>query len=416
MIRNINKKDIVSNNFLFPQQMELVNSNKQEILYSSGYGGGKTRAGLIKLVLHAGIPNSYCGLFRKTRTVLEKVTLHTLLEPESGLQPILPKGSYEHNQRKSTIRLFGGGTIIYQGFDYPSDILGMNLSCAFIDESILCDEEEYDIINFRMRNTNGLCRQLWSCTNPGSKNHFLYKRFFLHNNPNRQVITSQLPDNFFLPVDYLKKWDTEDKNSIKYKRYYLGEWCNNEYAVYSNLTQDNIKEHDYEEGSEQIWIGLDPGYTNDPFAIIVCGYINRKIYVYEEHYLKNKLLQDVKDILEKYREYKPNLVIDPSAAGIKNELRNDNWRIQDKVNNKIVDGIAIVKSKINNREILIDPRNKELLKEMDLYSYGNTGDIPVDKDNHLCDALRYVVMSIVDNNRQIIKPNIVFLNKDIQDD
>ena len=215
-------------------------------------------------------------------------------------------------------------------------------------------------------------------------------------------------ENIFLPPDYIDRF-RQSLSDIELKRYFYGQWCNNSNAVYSEFTNNNVKE--IEPGiNENFYIAMDVGYTNDPTVILFCGHDpqSNTIFIYKEHYLKNKLLSDVLTYLELYRDFNPLIVCDPSAAGYRNEFKNKKFRVQDKINNRIVDGISITKNLIKNEKIIIDPSCVELIKEIDLYSYDSKGnDLPLDANNHGPDAARYLAAHL--NETKIFKPKIHFI-------
>jgi len=403
---------------LLPKQMRILKCTAPEMLISGGFGSSKTRIGCIKAFVHASVPGSLVGIFRKTRTSLMASTIRTLLEPESQLPPVIPEGLYKHDKAKSIIHIHGGGDIIYGGWDNPLRIRSMNLSAAFLDEGIECDMEEYLELIYRLRNTNALCRQIWTATNPSNQSHPLYQRFYVDKDPDKQRwhIEMRTDENTFLPKDYIQRFKSS-LSDLEFRRYFKGEWCNNENGVY-HIPRESVIEHEQGD-NEQIFVGIDAGFSEkDPTVLLICGWDNEKLYIYEEHYLYGKLISDVKAIMEDYRDFNPILCVDPSALSYKNELGAEGYKISDRVVNKIVDGIALTKDLINNRNLIIDPRNTNLLRELDLYSYSNNGsDIPNGKNDHGPDAMRYVVSVIREMKSKIINPKIIMLgNEDDNND
>lgn len=402
---------------LLPKQLEVLNCKSPELLVTGGFGSAKTRILCLSAVRAATVPGSFVGIFRKYRTSLMLTTVRTLLDPESNLPPVLPPEMISHHDKaKGIISIKGGGQILYVGLDQPLRLRSLNLSTGYIDEGVECNEEEYTTILFRLRNTNSLCRQLVVCTNPGSTNHFLYKRFF-ENAPNtRTTITMKTEENIFLPPDYIERF-RQSLSDIELKRYFYGQWCTNSNAVYPEFTNNNIKE--IEPGiNENFYIAMDVGYRADPTVLLFCGHdpLSNTIFVYNEHYLQNKLLSDVLAYLEQYRDYNPLIVCDPSAAGYKNEMKAKGFRIVEKVNNRIVDGISITKNLMKNEKIIVDPKNINLIKELDLYSYDEKGnDLPKTGNDHGPDGLRYLSAHL--NSTKMFKPKIHFIdnNEDIDE-
>src|SRR5690349_15812682 len=106
---------------LLPKQAEFVASQAREVLYSGAFGSGKTRAVCMKNVLRASRPGAREGLCRKHLVTLKATTLKTLLEPEGVLPTVLPPGTNDHNKSEKSIRIRGGGEIVYFGLDDEGD-------------------------------------------------------------------------------------------------------------------------------------------------------------------------------------------------------------------------------------------------------------------------------------------------------
>lgn len=400
---------------LMPKQLQFVKSNKREVMFCAAMGAGKSYALCVKLLQHALVPNSFCILTRKTRESITNSTLRTLLIGEKNCPPVLLPGSYEYFESRSTIKMNGGGEICIIGCDNPLKIRSINASCIAIDEMIQLDEEEYVELTSRLRNTSDPNRCIFGATNPGSERHFLYKRFFQNKDDTREVITATLKDNRYLPKDYIDAQLKLTGSSLK--RYVHAQWCSNEGCVYKEFNSDKHEKSISKDEFTKFIISADIGYTNDPTCILVGGVKDNKIHVLEEFYEHGTMPTKITaEIEERYKRY-PNadVVIDPSAAGIRLELENKGIPVI-KANNSIDEGISRVKDLLINGRITFAHGLDNLFKEFDLYSYKEGTDKPIDKWNHGCDSLRYMVARLFDGTTKNIEPTMYIITDDHQAD
>jgi len=384
----VNNKPLI----LLPKQKLLFNATEKEVLFSGGFGSAKTLALAVTALKHATIPNNQILIAKKTLISLKGTTLHTLLS-------ILPPNSYKYYKAETKLTINGGGTIYCKPLDDLLNIRSMNLGAIFVDEASQIDLEDYKELLYRLRLNVGK-RQIFLATNPATPSHWIYKRFFAENSPNRKVITTSSYDNIHNPVDYYDIFEEDKKNNINlYKRNVLGEWTTIEGAVYDNFERDKHVKSIGKIAYDKITIGIDYGYT-DPTAMIVIGSYGELNYVIEEYYHRRVLLDQlkakIKNYVDKYADV--NFVVDPSAALIIAEIEGMGYKVQ-KANNNIIMGIGAVRScfapnNANIPSLVIDSNCINLIRELESYIYEKGTEKPVDKDNHALDALRYAIMGI----------------------
>lgn len=381
-----------------PSQRRFIDSTKKQVLYSGGYGSGKSQALAMAMLKQITIPNNVVLLIRKTLVSLKKSTMINLI---GGVKPILPNGSYVYNKADGIIKVNDGATIYCCGMDDPQRIRSFNLGAAYVDEVTEFTEEEFKEIGWRLRLEFG-SRQLLCCGNPAGKNHFLYKHFFLENNNNREVITSSSLENKYLTSDYIDELKTMEGGL--YKRYVEGQWVELDNIIFDSFNRNihvksNVKTNDFEE----YYIGIDYGYTHNT-GIVVVGKRGDRLVVIDEFY-KNKLL--LRDIVEKMMEFKqaynnPIVVYDPSAAGLGAELENIQMNVF-KANNDVQAGIDRIRNKLNVRndspDLVISDKCVNMIKEMENYQYQQGTEKPLKIGDDLVDPLRYVCNYIDDTQK-----------------
>lgn len=157
----------------------------------------------------------------------------------------------------------------------------------------------------------------------------------------------------------------------------------------------------WEEGlfndSFQTLYGLDFG-SRDPDALVKISVdkTNNIIYVKEELY-KNGLSTVVLADILKTIVPKDDLIIGDSAASRTiTDLKTAGINIRGVHKNKIIDDIKL----IQGYKLVIDESSKNLIMELSNYIWlDKRSDTPIDKDNHLIDAMRYAIQTL------LAKPN-----------
>jgi PBSX family phage terminase large subunit len=389
---------------LLPKQRKFLESTKKEVMYSGGFGAGKSICLCIKAAMEASKKGNVVLLIRKTLVSLRKSTLRSLIEEDDKNPPILPLGTYTFNKSAGEIKLNGGGTIIICGMDNPTRLRSINAGCVIIDEAIELNEDEYNTLFSRLRLNVG-SRQIVMATNPGPQSHFLYKRFFLENSNNREVINAPTNENFLLPQDYLESlMDSYKGNELLYKKYVLGQWVTAENSVYPTFNRDiHVKNINYE--SDRYYLGLDFGFTNAT-AMSLVQVAGSKVVVLEEVHksklLQSEIMQHLHDFDDRYKGL--TVIYDPSAASLGAQIQHEGINCV-KANNDITLGISRINTKLAVREdtgepdLYINPNCVNLIREMENYQYDKSGsEKPIKVNDHQVDNLRYVINHLYDSN------------------
>jgi len=141
--------------------------------------------------------------------------------------------------------------------------------------------------------------------------------------------------------------------------------------------------------------GMDFGYSNDPTTVIGL-YKYNDAYIFDEVLFQKKLLNS--DISNLFKANDINGIVYADSAEPKSiaELRTYGHKVLPctKGKDSIVYGINL----INQNKIYITNRSKNLIKELQSYSWmkdreGNTINKPIDAFNHCIDACRYAITS-----------------------
>ena len=396
---------------VLPVQLDFINCAQREILYSGAFGAGKTRALCLRIAMRAQVPNSREGLARKHLVTLRATTLRTLLEPDGDLPAVLPLGSYTHNQAKKTIKIHGGGEIVYFGLDDVSKIGSYNLSGCAVDEATELTEDEWTMIRGRLRlKIAQIKNQLYGACNPGSPSHFLAARFGLAEG-RRAVrgcysVQTKSTDNFFLPESYLA--DLATFTGIAKARYVDGKWVGSDGLVY-----DRWNRADFVMSREGPWsrviVGQDEGYTNPAVMLVVCVDSDDRLHVPHEFYRSGVLEVDIVKNAQRLREDYgvEEFVVDPAAATLRAAMKAAGIPVvaaNNKVGSNAKDakgfgGIQAVQQRLcvagdGRARLTVDPSCENTIREFETYEWKPNKDEPIKQFDHAMDALRYAVMRL----------------------
>lgn len=405
---------------LLPSQREFMESASPELMFSGAFGAGKTRILCEKaFYLSAKYPNNFGLIVRKTFNSLKHTTLRSLLKGTSG-PPAIPFDAVEnHNRTDHIITLRNGSEIVYGGIDTPEKWGSLEVGWIAIDEGIEIGEDDYNMLIGRLRLRNVPFRQIFTATNPAIPGHFLYRRFYesppVDSNGNRltHVIESNSLSNTYLPSDYIEK--LKSFRGRYYDRYVLGKWISFEGLVY-DLFDPLIHVIDpfiIPESFEKI-CSIDFGYTN-PF---VCQFWaispDNEWFLYREIYHSHRLVEDHAVEIKKWvdKEKIKYVFVDHDAedkATLESRgIRSDNaeksispgiqetyskFRTSDSEKSKIY----FFRNAVVEKDQYLAQQKKPLstVEEIQQYVWNNKNekDIPIKKNDHGCDAMRYAIYS-----------------------
>jgi PBSX family phage terminase large subunit len=281
----------------------LSNPAYRRVLVDGGARSAKTVAIVTWLIKAAWeIPGLRILMARKTRisarNTLYDYTIPMVLQDAQGFR------KYDSDM---LIECPGGSLIRVDGLDDKDRvdrILGDEYGIEFFNEATQLSWGTVRTVLTRLsQSVPGLPvrKAIFDC-NPKSTRHWLYRVGVMRQDPdNGQPLKdaetwarmSFSPyDNPFLEKDYLETLDA--LTGVQRRRMLLGEWCDNEGAVYDEF-DESIHVIDEMPHGWQRWQfirGVDFGYTN-PF-VRLCGAVDNdgRLYIFREHYQSKMIVRD----------------------------------------------------------------------------------------------------------------------------
>ncbi len=301
-----------------------------------------------------------------------------------------------------------GQKILFRGFD---DVL--KLASTTVPKGHLCFvwlEEAYEISSEKDFETldlsvprgslpEPLFKQTTITFNPWSAKHWLKSRFFDNASDNVSTYSTNYLCNEFLDATDIAVFERmKRENATRYRVAGLGEWGISEGLIFENF-EEGIP--DIPEGEKYRWrnfFGLDYGYSSDPTAFIAfsANPIDKIIYIFDEFYSTRMLNSDIAAKIKEKGYQKERIRADSAEPKSNEDLRRQGIsRVMPSVKGKdsVINGIMGIKE----FKIIVNPRCRNTINELSSYRWDSSspvGNVPLDCDNHLMDAMRYAFFDV----------------------
>jgi phage terminase large subunit len=300
-----------------------------------------------------------------------------------------------------------GQKILFRGLDDPMSITSITVDvgylcwCWFEEAYQVNKETDFDMVDGSIRGAvpAPLFKQIALTFNPWNEKHWIKKRWFDVIDEMADVFRTDYRCNEFIDeADIHFFEEMKKKNPRRYKVEGLGEWGIAEGLVFDNWTEKEFDKNELIKTRPgiQSGFGLDFGYTTDPsgFIAFLIDVKKREIFIFDEHYQKGMLNNEIADML-KYKGYAKEEIIADSAEpkSIEEIKRYGIPRIKParKGKDSVSNGIQF----LQQFEIVIHPKCTNTILEFNNYAYqtkdGRVINEPIDDYNHLIDPLRYGV-------------------------
>lgn len=420
-----------------PHQMDVHKSKAPLKLLIGGMGSAKSRAGVIEIIDHVlTVPNGRTIIMAQTLTQLSKAIMPIFDE-------YLPRRfvkKWTDTKAAIEIQLKNGHTIIGMPSDDEEKLRSMDITAFLIEEASGVKQEVYEECIRRSRNDAGIIDGVAHylgiiISNPaqgfirnllftarkifGSKSIEktveMYKDRIKDPNPDLEAFLSSSRDNSYLPPGFIDKVI----NSLTPQQVRLYVDCIIEYAegaVYPDFLQHLVDDFEIPKHWKR-WMAHDPG-INDPAACLVAAQDpdDGTLYFYREYYKRDQVISQVgkaiKEMISDIPQGMLNMpLIDPSAnkrnqinaRTYKQQMQIEHNLIFKDANNRLEDGISKTRDMMYNNKVKFFRSLKETITEGCEYRYPNEnerrnnrnlGDVPIDKNNHLMDCLRYICQAV----------------------
>jgi len=379
--------------------MPIVESDSRYFIVSGGRGSGKSfsvNALLVMLTYEQG----HTILF--TRYTLTSAYISIIPEFIDKLEQFGSIADF-HITKDEILNKKTGSKIIFRGIKTSSGDQTANLKSLqgittwVVDEAEeLVDEQKFDTIDLSVRQ-QGKPNRIILILNPTTKEHFIYRRFFEDRGVQEGSNTTK-ENTTYIHTTYQDNIDNLSKSYIdqieqmkirrpeKYKQQMLGSWLNKAEGVIFN----NWSVGEFKHIGTSVW-GQDYGFAADPSTLVEVNIdsSNKRIYLKECFYLQRLTTSQIAQLNLKHA--REGLIIGDSAEPrLLSEIKAKGCNVRPSIKGQgsVTYGISL----LQDYDIVVSPDSTNLIKELNNYRWlERKSNTPIDKYNHLIDAVRYAV-------------------------
>jgi phage terminase large subunit len=310
--------------------------------------------------------------------------------------------------QRDSITAFTGAEFIFSGLHANVSKVKSteDVSISWVEESETVSDESLQVLIPTIRKPGS---ELWFSFNPSAVSDPIYRRFVISPPPNTLIAFVSWRDNNWLPAelvaekDYLASVDMDAYEHIwegKCRAASDAQIFRGKYTVEAfepvAVERDGVKPWDGP------YFGADWGFAQDPTVCVKTWIHERKLFIEFEVYAIGCDIDRTPALFDQIPDSRNHVCRADSARPetISYMQRNGYTRITgvEKWSGSVEDGISRLRA---FEQIVIHPRCTHAVEEMRLYSYKTdrlTGDIkaePMDKHNHVIDALRYAIQPLI---------------------
>lgn len=310
------------------------------------------------------------------------------------------------NESDFRIRFDNGSEIIFTGLDEETKLLSLNdIGTVFIEEAFEVPLSIVEQLNLRMRGKTKN-QQILMAWNPISKESWLYD-FSVVNPPESSIfIHSTYKDNTFLSDEYVKSLEElYTRNPAKAKIYCDGEWgVIDEGLVFKNWRVEEFDINNIITRGFDHRVGSDLGYI-DPTTIVDSFYdsSHNTIYVANLFYRSGCQLDTVAQEMEQMIGKRAKIYMDSAEPRSIDYFRRAGFNVYPCL--KGPNSVAARISFLQNQSIVVHPKCKDLIRELENFSYIKDKKTEKYTENtthefsHAIDGLGYAYSDIYTNNK-----------------
>lgn len=302
-----------------------------------------------------------------------------------------------------TITCANGYQILFCGLDDPEKIKSITpmkgvITDIWIEEATEVERNAYKQLTKRLRGKTKVPKRLIMSFNPILQTSWIYTEFFAgwddsktcYKDDKLSILKTTYKDNKFLTQQDIDALENETDQYF-YDVYTLGNW-----GVLGAVIFKNWRVEDLTGMKDQFTNrkhGLDFGFAEDPAAMPCTHYDKKKktIYIYDELYMR-ELTNDVLAQEVKNRIGDDYVTCDSAEPKSIKELKQ--YGVKALAAKKGKDSVNHGIQWLQQQTIIIDVKCQNTKNEFQSYKWkedkdGNVLPVPVDKNNHIIDALRY---------------------------
>lgn len=306
------------------------------------------------------------------------------------------------------------GKVLFEffGCDQGQKIRGRKRHVLYMNEA---NENDLDIFRQLMMRTSGTVLMDY---NPSMSESYIYDHVLTRKDA--AIIKSTYRDNPFLDANIRAEIDAlRDTDPDYYRVYGLGERSNLSGSIYDGrwklTTECTKRELEEIEAGAVVVYGMDFGYTVPTAAVRLAINLDKRAVLVEQVLYRSHLMnEDIRDALAAYMakrgEAHCKIYADPADPDRIEWLRKNGLRTIEgaRKHTGIIDGILTVRQLMMH----VRPEDVDTQRELKRYRFHEhkpdkpiktddpiKTDKPIKTDDHLMDAIRYPIMSVLSRSK-----------------
>ncbi|HHS3485120.1 TPA: PBSX family phage terminase large subunit [Streptococcus pyogenes] len=302
-----------------------------------------------------------------------------------------------------------GQKILFRGLDDELKITSITvdvgaLCWAWFEEAYQIEtEDKFSTVVESIRGSldaPDFFKQITVTFNPWSERHWLKRVFFDEETKRADTFSGTTTFRVNEWLDDVDKRRYEDLYKTNPRRARIV--CDGEWGVAEGLVFDNFEVVDFDvektiQRVKETSAGMDFGFTQDPTTLICVAVdlANKELWLYNEHYQKAMLTDHIVKMIRDKNLHRSYIAGDSAEKRLIAEIKSKGVSgIVPSIKGKgsIMQGIQFMQG----FKIYIHPSCEHTIEEFNTYTFkqdkeGNWLNEPIDKNNHVIDAIRYAL-------------------------
>ena len=407
----------------------LTNNRYRRVLFDGGARSGKTKLLMDYVFARAfQFPGAKQLVARKFRTNAKNSIWNDTIKKYIAQYPEMNGTLFRTLDSELKIYFANGSEILVAGLDNAErveKVRGTEYCTIYLNEATELSYTTMNEVLTRLsqrvfdKNGNEAVPKLLLDCNPRGPRHWLYSVGVKHVDPEsgrtlpnaeiwKRVHWSAYDNQENLSKEYLE--ELENLPEIQKQRMLHGKWVSAEGQVYSDFREEIHVVSPFRISDDWTKIrSIDFGFTN-PF-VCLWGAVDHdgKLYIYRELYKAGVLTSVHAETIKKLSGNERYLMTVADHDAEERAELNKNGIPTEAAKKTVQLGIQTVQKRFRENRIFIFPSCKQLLSEIDSYSWlppseeRNACEEPRKLDDHAMDAMRYMVMAVDENFKSNIK-------------
>ena len=391
---------------------QIGNQNSTQI-YFGGSSSGKSYSLAQRVVFDVLMGRNYL-IVRQTAGSIKRSCFNEITKAINGLEM---RDYFDVNKSDFVITCnINNKQILFSGLDDTEKIKSITpidgvLTDVWVEEATEAEYKAVKQLEKRLRGHTKFKKRMTLSFNPVDKNHWIYKEYFIIWEDNKQyverddvsILKTTYKDNKFLTDDDIYRLENE-KDEWYFNVYTLGNWGTLGDVIFRNWRVEDLSE--VKKTFDKIRHGLDFG-VQDPNALVdvYLDKNNKKLYIFGEECASDLSQEELFDLI---KPHVGNRIVYCDSSGLLTIKYLKSRQIRAVSVKKGAGSIEAGITFLKGYDIIVDVNCVNIRNELTKYKWkedknGDSLPIPVDRDNHLIDALRYAIEDEIGGGTPTIK-------------